>query len=66
MPNSGGIGIAYDARGFTPPMFIRTGSWKDLNGWLALGLDARGTLRESDCGLQRPVWSPDVGAGDPP
>jgi hypothetical protein len=50
--------IAYDAQqGFNSPMFIRTVKLKDFpwNGWLALGLDARGQA----------AWNPIAGFNDP-
>jgi hypothetical protein len=50
--------IAYDAhQGFNSPMFIRTVKLKDFpwNGWLALGLDARGQA----------AWNPIAGFTDP-
>jgi hypothetical protein len=50
--------IAYDAhQGFNSPMFIRTVKLKDFpwNGWLVLGLDARGQA----------AWNPIAGFNDP-
>jgi hypothetical protein len=49
--------IAYDAQlGLNSPMFIRTVKLKDFpwNGWLALGVDARGEA----------AWNPIAGFGD--